>query len=92
MSILDLKGRELEEWLECERKKTEEYLEKYYEKEKKIEDMIKKIQHMPVKKYILIKNNKNQLYVQGELNEKVLDILLNEGYRAKPVENIKIVL
>lgn len=85
MEITQLKGKELDRWLEEERKKSIIYLEEYYKTEKKIDETIQKIQHLPNKRYLLIKNSQNRVYVQGNLDEKVLRILLHEGYHPKLV-------
>ena len=85
MEITQLKGKELDRWLEEGRKKSIDYLEEYYRTEKKIDETIQKIQHLPTKKYLLIKNSQNRVYVQGNLDEKVLRLLLREGYHTKLV-------
>ena len=83
MEIVRLQGKELDRWLEEGRKKSIDYLEEFYKTEEKIDKTIQKIQHLPNKRYLLIKNPQNRVYVQGNLDEKVLRLLLREGYHAK---------
>lgn len=79
--ICQLKGEELDQWLKEGRKSTVKRLEEYYQEEMRIDKIIKEIQRKPIKRYILIKDQKSRITIEGEIKEDILKILLREGYK-----------
>ena len=79
--ICQLKGEELDQWLKEGRKSTVRRLEEYYQEEMRIDKIIKEIQRKPIKRYILIKDQKSRITIEGEIKEHILKILLREGYK-----------
>lgn len=79
--ICQIKGEELEQWLKEERKNSIKRLEEYYKEEMEINRIIKEIKRKPRKRYILIKDQKNRITIEGEIKEDTLKILIREGYK-----------
>lgn len=79
--ICQLKGEELDQWLKEERKKSIKRLEEYYKEEMEINRIIKEIKREPRKRYILIKDQKNRITIEGEIKDDTLKILIREGYK-----------
>lgn len=86
MEIFKLKGDELDEWLQEERKRSITYLEDYYKKERLIDKEIEKIHKIPNKRYILIKDRNNKIIIEGEIEEQILRLLIKEGYKTNSIK------
>lgn len=80
--ILNLKGNELDEWLERERSLEIEILEEFYKREEEIENTIRKIRNNPRRQNILIKED-NRIIIEGDIKPEILKYIIKEGYELK---------
>lgn len=81
MSIVSLKGEDLDTYLSEQRSAAIRLLEEYYEEERRVEQIIKKIRTSPCHCHVLMKTPRDRIIIYGNTKDEILRLILKEGYK-----------